>query len=98
MQQYWAGDPDTYDFVGVSQLAKAFQESGIGFEMDGAASDLEKGRKPKQGAGSEEEDSSEDGGKGGHKKKDALDPLVHKKYARNYILLCMYFFPFSFCV
>ncbi|KAL3152681.1 hypothetical protein ABBQ38_012276 [Trebouxia sp. C0009 RCD-2024] len=84
-EQYWAGDPDAYDFVGVPQLAKAFQESGIGSEMDHDAPDLEKGRTPKQKAGSKEEDSRETGGKEGPvpdaQKRNALDPLVHDKFA-----------------
>ncbi|KAL3156297.1 hypothetical protein ABBQ32_012567 [Trebouxia sp. C0010 RCD-2024] len=84
-EQYWAGDPDAYEFVGVSQLAKAFQESGIGSEMDSDAPDMEKGRAPKREAGSKEEDSWEDGGNGGRmpdaQKQNALDPLVHDKFA-----------------
>lgn len=100
MQQYWAGDPDAYDFVGVPQLAKAFQESGIGSEMDHDAPDLEKGRTPKQKAGSKEEDSRETGGKEGPvpdaQKRNALDPLVHDKYV--HCILCCFVFSFCNCV
>lgn len=67
MQQYWAGNPDAYEFVGVSQLAEAFQRSGISSEVDGEE-DLEKGKK--------KQESSADKGKGGRD----LDPLVHEKY------------------
>lgn len=84
MQQYWAGDPDAYSFVGVSQLAEAFNDSGIGFsEMGDDAPDLEKGTKLKQKGDSKEENSRENGGKGektpNMRKGQALDPLVHNK-------------------
>ena len=46
MQQYWAGNLDAYEFIGVSQLAEAFQASGIGFETMGEE-DLESGQRQK---------------------------------------------------
>ncbi len=74
VQQYWAGNPDEYEFVGVSQLAEAFQKSGISSEADGEE-DLEKGKK-KQG-------SAADDGREGR----GLDPLVHEKYAALLLLV-----------
>jgi len=63
LQQYWAGNPNRYEFVGVSQLAKAFQKSGISSENDGEH-DLEKGRNSQDEEG---------------KKGTGLDPLVHQQ-------------------
>ena len=93
MQQYWAGNPDAYDFVGVSQLAKAFRDSGIGARLDDDTPDLEKGQKRKRESvvSTQEEDSRQGGGVEGHsgreheqesdeqKKRNTLDPLVHDK-------------------
>ncbi|KAA6418150.1 MAG: ATP-binding cassette transporter [Trebouxia sp. A1-2] len=96
-EQYWAGNPDAYEFVGVSQLAEAFQRSGISSEVDGEE-DLEKGKK--------KQESSADKGKGGRD----LDPLVHEKYAltsfnvfkaclrREYIIMKRNWIVFSFRV
>jgi len=67
VQQYWAGNPDAYEFVGVSQLAEAFQKSGISSEVNGEE-DLEKGKK--------QQGSAADEGREGR----GLDPLVHEKY------------------
>ena len=94
MQQYWAGDPDAYDFVGVSQLAKAFRDSGIGARLDADTPDVETGPKgrPSSVVSNEEEDSRQNGSmkrqNGGkheqesdeQKKRNTLDPLVHDKY------------------
>lgn len=43
MQQYWAGDPDVYAFVGVAQLAQAFKDSGISSDHNGDSPDVEAG-------------------------------------------------------
>jgi len=73
VQQYWAGNPDEYEFVGVSQLAEAFQKSGISSEVNNEE-DLEKGKK-KPGLATE---GTEGGG---------LDPLVNEKYVALLLLL-----------
>lgn len=74
VQQYWAGNPDAYEFVGVSELAEAFQKSGISPEVD-VEEDLEKGKK-KQGSAADE-------GREGR----GLDPLVHEKYVALLLLV-----------
>ena len=91
LQQYWAGDSDAYGFIGVRQLAQAFQESGIGAELDTNDPDLEKGQLHEQHSNAEEEDSRQNGNLPMHsggkreklrhdeKKRDDLDPLVHEK-------------------
>lgn len=75
----------------MAQLAKAFEDSGIGAELDDNDQDLEKGKRHMQFSSAEEEDSrhngnlpKHDGGVQeklyhGEKKRDDLDPLVHKK-------------------
>lgn len=45
VQQYWAGDPDKYAFVGVSQLAQAFKDSGISTDSNAKGDDVEAGHK-----------------------------------------------------
>ena len=57
--------------MGVSQLAQAFQKSGISCDSDAEEEDLEKGTKKK------------DSPAGGHSGMEGtgLDPLVHGKYA-----------------
>lgn len=45
MQQYWAGNPDKYAFVGVSELSQAFKDSGISPDNDGNEADTEAGHK-----------------------------------------------------
>lgn len=86
VQQYWAGNPDAYEFVGVSQLAEAFQKSGISSEADGEE-DLEKGKK-KQGSASDEGRDAE-----------GLDPLVHEKYVALLLLVlsCCQLFSLLIC-
>ena len=102
MQQYWAGNPDTYDFVGVSQLAKAFRDSGIGPRLDDDTADLEKGQKGKNDSvfSTQEEESRQNGSVEGQnggqhdqesderKKKSMLDPLVHDKYSTCPLCVC----------
>ena len=85
MQQYWAGNPDAYEFIGVSQLAEAFQASGIGSETSGQE-DLESGQKKKKHRQPDQQDQ------GQNKKQNkmqsdqqgqdsGLDPLVHDRWA-----------------
>lgn len=62
--------------MGVSQLAQAFQKSGISCDSD-AEEDLEKGMKKKH--------TLADGHNG--TKGTGLDPLVHGKYATLLLLL-----------
>ena len=48
LQQYWAGDADAYAFIGVSQLAQAFKDSGISpdhAEHSEDSDDMESGKK-----------------------------------------------------
>ena len=84
MQQYWAGDPDVYQFIGVAQLAEAFAASGIGSETRGE-DDLEKGSRKLEGMGSVNgrQEDVEKGNKGQradqHKQDQELEPLVHTK-------------------
>lgn len=94
MQQYWAGNPDAYDFVGVGQLAKAFSESGIGPRLDDETPDLEKGQKGKRDSAAtrQEEEGRQNGSlerqtgaiyqqePDEQKKRNTLDPLVQNKY------------------
>ena len=44
VQQYWAGDAEAYAFVGVSQLAQAFKDSGISSDHSDDNADLEAGK------------------------------------------------------
>ena len=44
MQQYWAGNAEAYAFVGVSQLAQAFKDSGISSDHSDDTADLEAGK------------------------------------------------------
>ena len=109
VQQYWAGDPDAYDFVGVAQLAKAFHESGIGSRLDGDAPDLETGQKQRHHFTAQEEDSRQNGHmarqSGGtqeqmldqQKKRDALDPLVHDKYGVTPPFVCIHMHYLLLC-
>ena len=90
MQQYWAGDSEAYDFVGVSQLAKAFHDSGIGARLDDTP-DLEKGQERKHASVVSTQEQGQNGSVEGQnsrqreresdeqKKRNPLDPLVHEK-------------------
>lgn len=91
LQQYWAGDPDAYAFIGISQLAQAFKDSGISTDHceEDKGGDLEAGRKARAGAGQalkkrlrkRSSNSSRETAQGeeGAAPDEDLDPLVHDK-------------------
>lgn len=85
LQQYWAGNPDAYQFIGVAQLAAAFEASGISAEVTDQ-DDLEKGKRHKD-TGNKPGSNSEHDVENGRKKSEGqaeqksqssrVEPLVH---------------------
>ena len=93
MQQYWAGNPDAYEFIGVAQLAEAFQASGIASETR-SDEDLESGQKKmrrqpdqqdqgqnkkKNKMQSDQQDQEQEKRPDQQSQDSGLDPLVHDR-------------------